>query len=108
MWRTNGSGAPLCLMRLSVMIVGVAVLCFQASFRNMRAYFTGQHSDTDKIQFLLAQPYEGGALLVAPETVMEQARLSDGRILLPYGKRSLASRMRTGDSLQLYPYGKRK
>ncbi len=30
----------------------------------------------DKIQFL-AQPYEEGALLVAPETVMEQARLSD-------------------------------
>ncbi len=71
---------------LSVMICMTGtVLPFQARLPKTWHISEDSIQIQDKIQFL-AQPYEEGALLVAPETVMEQARLSDGRILLPYGK----------------------
>lgn len=61
------------------------VLPFQADIPK-NAYVSPQEREIqDKILFLV-EKYEGEVMLVAPETVMERARLESGRIVLPYGK----------------------
>ncbi len=57
----------------------------------------------DKILHL-AEIYEGEVILVAPEPVMEQLRLLDGRIVLPYGK-DLWQPSCNREVRSLYPYG---
>ena len=78
-------GVPMFVGFLILICMTGTVLPFQADIpRN--AYVSSQEREIqDKILFL-AEKYKGDVMLVAPETVMERARLESGSILLPYGK----------------------
>lgn len=79
------------------------VIPFQAEIPK-KWHDSGENREIQDKILLLAEIYEGEVVVVAPEPVMEQLRLSDGRMVLPYGK-DLWQPLCNREIRNLYPYG---
>lgn len=78
-------GVPVFAGSLILICLAGTVLPYQADIVKKWHVSEADEAVQDKIT-ILAENYKEGAKLAAPENVMEQAKLRNGRIILPYGK----------------------